>query len=233
MKAMHETQKNPYIATITVIILVGIAGAFFFLHDNQPPTVPTDTKVLEPVAITEHGVTVRGGDVTVTEVSSEPQAPKVPDYKTPLTFPDTLSEDVRTALQRQRTATIAILDKEPTNFNAWINLGSIRQTVTDYLGAEVAWSYAATIYPKSTIPFDNLGWLYLDFIKDYPKAETNFLRAIGNDTHDINAYEQLFSLYTIYGYKKETSAAADIVERGLSANPGNQTLLQLQQQLQK
>ncbi len=204
------------------------------MYTKEKPAIDGDIEMsTTTIAITENGVTVRGGDVTVTEEKPASPRPKAPDYKAPLTFASSVSEDVRGALERQRIATIAQLDKDPVSFNAWINLGNIRHTAGDYKGAEAAWTYAGVLYPKSSVPFDNLGWLYLDFIKDYPKAETNFLRAIANDAHDINAYEQLFSLYTMYGYVPRANAAADLVERGLKANPGNQTLLQMQEQLRK
>ena len=91
--------------------------------------------------------------------------------------------------------------------------------------------YVSKLYPTSSVPFDNLGSLYLDFIKEYRKAEENFKQAIENDAHDITAYQQLFSLYTLYGYKSDTSAAAELVAQGLKDNPNNQTLLQYQVQL--
>lgn len=231
---MQETPRNPYVYVAAIIALVGIAGIAYMTYTKEKPALDSNIETEPvPITVTESGVTVSGGDVTVVEEKPAPSRPKAPDYKAPLSFSNSVSEEVRGALERQRTATIAQLDKNPTDFKVWINLGNIRHTAGDYKGAETVWTYAGVLYPKSPVPFDNLGWLYLDFLKDYPKSEANFTRAIANDSHDINAYEQLFSLYTVYGYKTGTSTAANLVESGLKANPGNQTLLQMQEQLKK
>lgn len=228
---MPHTNRNlhNYIAGAIALIAIIAVGAYLFMNrgtdsvgSNATSTATTTTNV--------DGVTVAGGTATVTE-NSGARAPAAPNYKTPLSFSATMDEAVKLALQKQFDATVSMIDKDKTSFQGWVNLGIIRKMVGDYKGAEAAWKYVVQIYPSSTVGFDNLGALYLDFIKDYAKAEAMFKQSITLDSHDINAYQQLFSLYTTYGYKQGAAVAAELLAAGLKANPGNETLLQLQSQL--
>lgn len=224
-----QNKHNIIAAILTVLAILSI-GAYFLARPSAPGTATTGTST--PITTTVSGVTITGGGATVTET---PANAKVPDFRTPLTFSGSTSAEVRTALTKQFDATVKILEGDKLNFSAWINLGTLRKVTGDYTGAETVWKYAAGLYPKSTVPSDNLGSLYLDFLKNYPKAETYYKLSIGNDSHDINAYQQLISLYTVYGYPSAQAGkdkALALVEPGLKANPDNQTLLDLRTQLQ-
>ncbi|MFA7310045.1 MAG: tetratricopeptide repeat protein [Candidatus Paceibacterota bacterium] len=223
----NNKSYNLIIAVIGVLIILAI-GAYLYTRTNTAPAV-IEGASSTPITTNNNGVVTTGGSSTVTDVT--PQKLVAPNYRTPLAFSASISSEVRAALNKQFDATVAIIAKDSINFQAWNNLGIVRKMAGDYKGAETAWKYVAALYPSSTIPFDNLGGLYLDFLKDYPKAEANFKVAIKNNAQDINAYEQLFALYTTYGYKAGTSAAADLIAQGLKANPDNQTLLQYQSQL--
>ena len=222
-----NTQTRNYIIAGVLALIAVIAIALYIhahpLNSSSSGQAATST----PITTTTNGVTVSGGNATVTEQSP---ALVAPDYKKPLTFQADVSADVRAVFQHQFDLTIQALDKDKSSFAAWVNLSTLRKGTGDYKGSETILIYVSKLYPKSTVPTDNLGSLYLDFIKDYPKAESNFKASIGNDPHDINAYEQLTSLYTTYGYKDKATARA-LLQQGLAANPGNQTLLDLQTQL--
>ncbi len=226
---MNEKSKisHNYIAGGLAVLAFLAIAAYMYFHQAAPAYVE-NTATSTPITTNIDGVTVSGGDAAVADVPS--QTVKVPDFKTPIAFGDAFTNDVRVALSAQLEEVIKIIEGDSQNFNAWIKLGIIRKMAGDYKGAESAWSYVKALYPKSTVPTDNLGSLYLDFIKNYPKAETNYKLSISSDSHDINAYEQLVSLYTIYGYGSTTTALT-LLQQGIAANPNNQTLLQLQTQL--
>jgi tetratricopeptide (TPR) repeat protein len=219
--------KHSIIASLLAVIVLIIAGAYLYTRPAAPAVSGTGTST--PITTTQNGVTTAGGSATVTE---SPQAPQAPNYKTPLVFGADVSADVRALFTNQFNQTVAAIEKDATSFGAWINLGILRKDTGDYQGAKADWSYMAALYSKSTLPTDNLGDLYMNFIKDYPKAESNFKLSLANDPHDINAYQQLVSLYTAYGYKG-TSTALTLLTQGLKDNPNNQTLLQLQAQFSK
>lgn len=98
-----------------------------------------------------------------------------------------------------------------------IALGYKRKQVGDYKGAAAAWQYASTLYPKNVVSFNNLGDLYMNFLPNYPLAEANYLKQIGNLASDVNAYRALFTLYSQL-YKQGTSAAEDILKKGIAAS---------------
>ena len=89
----------------------------------------------------------------------------------------------------------------------------------DYAGAAAVWTYTAKIYPQDASVQDSLGSLYLDFLKNYPKAEGAYLSAVQNRKDDLNAYRALYSLYADYGYKATTNAGEQILKQGMAANP--------------
>ena len=233
--AMPNTSRNPHnivAAALAIVAVVAIAGYFFIYRTpSTPASGPSASST--PVTTTVDGVTISGGTATVTEVPTN--TVKAPDFRIPLTFNSSVATEVRAALTKQFEATVKILEGNKLSFDAWINLGTLRKVTGDYTGAETAWKYAANLYPKSTVPSDNLGSLYLDFLKNYPKAETSYKLSIANDPQDINAYQQLISLYTVYGYPSAQTGkdkALALIEQGLKANPNNQTLLDLRMQLQ-
>ena len=217
-----------WILGATALVVLGVAMAYW-RHSTPPVTVNTVASST-PITLPGGGVVTSGGNATVSENPTQP-APQAPNYRMPLTYPDSMTADVRAVLQQKFDLVVSGIEKDKTNFGDWINLGILRKTVGDYAGAEADWQYVAALYSHSTVPFDNLGELYLDFLKNYPKAETNFKTALAINPSDMDAYQQLFSLYTTYGYKAGTSAAADLVAAGLKANPGNQTLLGFQAEL--
>jgi len=104
------------------------------------------------------------------------------------------------------------------SLDALLALGLKNKQAGDYAGAAAAWQRASALYPANIVSFNNLGDLYMNFLPNYPAAESNYLREITNLPVDINAYRALFELYT-YHYKQGTPAAEDILKKGAAANP--------------
>ena len=110
--------------------------------------------------------------------------------------------------------------------------GQTKKNAGDYRGAATIWESVALSHTfVSFIAYANLADLYMNFIRDYPQAEVDLNQVIALKPDYIDAYRNLYSLYTVYGYKAGTSAAADILAQGLKNNPNNQDLLNLQAQL--
>ncbi len=175
-----------------------------------------------------NGVSVTGpGKVELVDTSVPP-----PSLTGASSISPSLSADVRTNLEAKEQALITELKKDPTRVDLWLSLGVYRKMAGDYSGAIAAWSYVAAAGPSSInyIAYCNFGDLYMNFQKDYPKAETNLKKAIEINPKVIDYYRSLFTLYRSF-YKTNTSAAADIVAQGLRANPNNPDLLALKAQL--
>jgi tetratricopeptide (TPR) repeat protein len=125
---------------------------------------------------------------------------------------------------------VAQLKQDPSQLKLWLTLGSYRKMAGDYEGARDAWEYVAAAAPSSFVAFNNLGDLYMNFLKNYPKAELNYRKVIAVRPDYIDTYRNLYTLYH-YLYKTNTTAAADILKEGLKNNPNNPDLLAIQAQM--
>ena len=110
--------------------------------------------------------------------------------------------------------------------SSWNDLGVQYKAIGDYEGAREVWTYTNNISPLNNVSFFNLGDLYHFYLKDFAKAEENFLKSKENDEQYIPVYRALYDLYSL-SYKQETSAAEDILKEGLEKNPDNLDLLVL------
>ena len=128
----------------------------------------------------------------------------------------------------QGGASQATVDQE----YALLQQGQDKKNAGDYRGAAAIWeSVALSNTFVSFIAYANLGDLYMNFIMDYPQTEVDLKQVISLKPDYIDAYRNLYMLYTAYGYKVGTSAAADILAQGLKNNPNSPDLLKLQAQL--
>ena len=143
-----------------------------------------------------------------------------------------LPADAQTILRQKEEALIAELKTNPSRVDLWLQLGVDRKIGGDYAGAIEAWNYVAKVGPTSInyVAYGDLGDLYMNFVKDYPKAEVSYKAAIAINSKVIDYYRDLSGLYVSF-YKQGTGAANAIVAQGLKANPNNPDLLQLQTSL--
>lgn len=110
---------------------------------------------------------------------------------------------------------------DPTSVGSYwplIDIGNLKQQVSDYTGAEQAWLAAAKIQPQEYPPFLNLGNLYFHFIKDFAKADQAYLTVIKNKPEEITAYSDLYQIYR-YFYKQDSGLAEKILLQGIENNP--------------
>ncbi len=104
------------------------------------------------------------------------------------------------------------------DMNRLIQKGTDYKKAGDYANAAKTWESVSSMWPQNIISFNNLGDLYMNYLKDYPKAEKNYLQHITNRSDDPNAYRTLFELYTTTSYKPSSTAAEDILKKGIANN---------------
>lgn len=226
-------QNNGYLwgAILALVIIVG--GFFVFkARTVTAPTTPAGTVASTTSTNLGNGMVATGpAGVKIELVDTTVKAPSLAGT---IKIATSLASDVQVAIRTKEEALIAELTKTPSRLDLWLSLGVYRKMAGDYAGAALAWQYVADAGPASVtyIAHGNLGDLYMNFLKDYPKAEANYKAAIQIKPDFIDYYRSLFTLYRSF-YKTNTTAAADIVAQGLKANPNNKDLLQLQAQLTK
>lgn len=77
----------------------------------------------------------------------------------------------------------------------WINIGILKKRLGDPRGAEEAWQAAISVNPKRALAFGNLAGLYFHNLKEYEKAEENYLKAISLMPDYYSYYVDLADLY--------------------------------------
>lgn len=220
--------------TITILVvamlLSGAVGAFFFLRSDkrggqqgigqeQAPAI-SGTDVSKPIF--QDGNSEE--EITPAAERKEEPLQAIPDLDRPLIVKNNLNEDTLKQAAKDIANTVAALKEEASQFDLWIQLASLRKLIGDYLGARDALDFANQLAPKNSTGYSILANLYWLELKDYAKAEKNFLKVIENDPSDTDAYRNLSDLYR-YSYMQKADQADDILLKGLQSNFDHRDLI--------
>jgi tetratricopeptide (TPR) repeat protein len=203
---------------IGLIVVVGLVGLFIYRDMKKAPSTDTTTV---------NGVTMTGNGTVKVEPIPEIKLPPMPSLDTKVAAASNVAPQVVALVEKQMTATVATLKKDSKRVDAWIDLGLQKQTLGDYTGARDAWEYAKALGPNTNIvPWNNLGFLYHHYMKDYVKSELNWKKVIELKPDYIQAYRGLFELYT-YSYKEKASQIPVFLKAGIAKNPASTDLKQM------
>ena len=221
-----DTQKILSIA-VTVLLLGGV-GFYIYKDLGSTPEMMSATPMLQTTGTStpSNNQSNAGALPEIAVNTSATQKPNFPhpDLDHKVLFSSDFPVEAKDIMRGKITDLQNILKKDPTAVNSWIGLGIRYKESGDYLAARDAWVYAAALAPENSILYYNLGILYRDYLKDYPKSEQNFLEAIKLFPGYPQTYEELADLY-IYSYKQHTTAALDILMQGAKAVAGDINLL--------
>lgn len=220
MAAMNQSTVR---ASAFLVIAIALIAAGYLYQNRQAAVtqaVEVATSSNAAFAITASNGADERGSTNIIPISSDAGI-KVPDYKRPLTFPKntTLNAEAQSLLLKQYAKTQAVVIKDPLSFNEWIFLGNDNLIAGNYAIAQEYWEYVSLRWPTNQASFNNLGDLYMNYLKDYAKAEKNWLQAVKNKADDPGVYKNLFTLYSETSYKPTNTAAEDILKKGIAANP--------------
>lgn len=213
-----STQQLKVIASAIVALLI-LGGGLWFVLGKAPAGTgasATSTAATSTTATTTVNGVTGTGSFTVSGDDVVDLTP--PDFRAPIRFSAGTSADVRAAINARDAQIVSTLEKNTFDLGAWIDLGTIRKMAGDYKGAETAWLFVAKAAPNNSVAYNNLGDLYMNFLPDYPKAEAMYLKTIAIDKTLVGSYETLATLYEHF-YKIQTTAAEDILKKGIAANP--------------
>ena len=223
-------KKGPFeevTIAVGIVLLALISVLFLRPHTAVAPSQGSNA--------TSSNAGIQGSSVAIassgpTHVREVTTVPGEPDLTHKVVYASNLSPGAVTQLKGNIATLRYQLRSDPSQMDLWLSLALNYKIAGDYKAAEVVWLYMARVSPTNAVPYANLGDLYQNFLHNYPAAETNYLMAVGLRPDNIDMYRDLYTLYR-YQYKTNTTAAADILIKGLAANPGNADLLQLQGQL--
>jgi len=149
----------------------------------------------------------------------EPKDPMAEFFEFKIISQDLSAEELA-EYQQRFVAVKQSLIETPDQLDGWLQLGMLKKFVGDYQGAEAAWIKAGELRPKNSTSFGNLADLYVNFSKEYDKAELAYQKAIENsqgEAKNVNFYRNYyyFAYYNLADFNKTES----ILLAGLADNP--------------
>lgn len=220
----------------TAILAVIITGIYFiyskegevFLNDNNATTT-NSTSTSTPTS-EENGTTTGtvkytvGGieyelfeDSTISTFTLEKL--NLETLNKELVFPSNNPVEITTKYETDIKKILSSLDKNPLDFDKWIELGVYRKVIGDYEGAITAWINASVIEPQNALPESNIGNVLGYYMKDPLNAEKHYLKSIEIEPNTGFWYYQAFMFYREV-LKNEAKAKA-IIEKGVLNNPND------------
>ncbi len=213
-------------SALLVISIAFIAAGYLYQNHQHALAMQTNAKSAATTssatfaALTKSAV--ESGSTRVVPFTDGQKATvtyKAPTIPMALQFTAKLSPAEKHTLQSGYALAFNDIAKDKLDFNAWINVGTLNFMAGNYETAKQVWQYTSAQWPSNHASHNNLGELYMSYLKDYPKAEKEFLAAIVNKPDDTNPYRNLFTLYSETSYKPSNSAAEDILKKAIAANP--------------
>jgi tetratricopeptide (TPR) repeat protein len=224
---------------IALIIGVAAVAGFFiwntyngplWIRDKDTDTQAATTTFSAAAASSENAnVTVPGGvEINYSYEAKSSSTPEkevkmdaaAPSLTRPVIIPASFSPEDASTTRVSIGKLIDAIKQNPENGALWAELGLKRKGIEDYQGAKEAYEYALKFLPSSPLLADNLGVIFADYLKDYPKAEQYYRLALSWDSKTDYRYLRLFDFYT-YSLKDRSKAKA-ILEEGLREIPGHQ-----------
>lgn len=172
-------QTKHYVALAAAVGLAIGVGGWLLLAPKTAVAPNSSTTASTTVTDLGNGTQIQAtGDVTVTQTNQN-AAPKPPALRS-INFSVNTSADLKTALQSQYATISAQIKAAPNRVDLWLQLGVLYKIGGDYAGAAAAWTYVAQAAPASiaAVAYGNLGDLYLNFTREYQKAEVSYKAAL-------------------------------------------------------
>ncbi|MEK7109544.1 MAG: tetratricopeptide repeat protein [Patescibacteria group bacterium] len=174
-----QTKHYVWLAVV-VGLAVGIGGWLLFTPKTAvaPASSMTASTTIIDLGNGTQLVTTGGAKIIETDILV-PAAPKPPAVPA-LAFAAGTSADLQAALQSQYKTLAVQLKTAPTRVDLWLQLGIIYKIAGQYPAAVTAWTYVAHSgsSPSNYVAYGNLGDLYLNFTREYQKAEASYRGAL-------------------------------------------------------
>lgn len=227
----NQTTSSSIWQIAIVALIVALAGLLIYKDMSREANAPSvdgntslvATNTTQTISSDKPGV-IQGDGYTIEQIP----VPKItmlrPNTERSMTFPTGTPTEVQNAINQKIALVKANLKKNPDSFQDWLDIGIYWKSGGDYEGARLAWEYAAAIAPSSHIPHANLGDLYANYLKDYPKAEAELKKASTLKADYIPAYLSLYNLYKL-SYIEKSSLALPTLFDGLKKNPASIDLM--------
>ena len=213
--------KIRLIIIIAGVVIVSAAG-FFTYHQFKNSVSKTEvasqfntaSTTLNESATSSHSIVI----AKIPPYTGRPVAELIIDPNLEKQYTPVMLADLKKNLQ----TLVSEIHNNSYNPDLWRDLGILKSSINDYVGARDAFLYWHILSPGNSIPLNDLADLYAYHFNDKAKAEYYWKEALKLD-HDPNYYTQLADLYK-YFYKDNDKVIATITE-GLKNNPSDLNLM--------
>ena len=135
-----------------------------------------------------------------------------------ISFSPSASKEIKSIISRNVSGFISSIEKNPEDPSLWLDISSQYKVAGDYGKALSALEYAAYLSPDNYVIFHNIGDIYHYHLRDYKKAEDNYLKSISLNPGTPSSYRSLYELYKFF-YTEKSSGIPGILEKGIASNP--------------
>jgi len=210
------TEQNRNILTVVaIIVVVAVLGYFAWKERgaSMPPPVATSTAI--SINASSSTVATSSGQGYIIKPITATPAPVAPNYKTPLSFPASMSAADRAVYEGQFADIQSTLASSPNDWSSWIDLGMLRKETGDYQGAATDWKYLTKLYLSDPTAYADLGDLYASYLNQPSQGIAYYKQAIALDPiKEVSFYENLAQIYIAQGDKSD---ARTTLQQGITA----------------
>lgn len=229
---------SKYKNTLSILSILIVLFILYMIFDRKPNTEINENTNITATTTPEEKpiITTTNPNYTIEQVPINEERGGMPSGMPNLNRPISFALNVNFEQEVTDTLTAKIIElqnilkSDPTNFQAWLDLGIYYKMIGDLEGAIDIWVYTTKLSPTNYLAFGNLGNLYAYNLKDMAMADSYYRQAISKDTSQVYLYIQLAEAYRDVGSDK--AKALEVVNQGLTANPNNPALLQLKENLE-
>ena len=199
---------------VTVLAFAALAH-YLLLTRNSPQDVgkiPLATSTISAPGIVDSSG--KGYEIKTLPLpqKKEVRAPNVATLSTGIVPKNDFEKLVLSNLEAARAALL----KVPDSYYDWLAAGIALGQLERYEAARDVFVYTAVTWPTEPVSHGNLGSLYHLYLKDFPKSEAAYERAIALNPEQPGWYRGLFELYR-YSYKQKTDAWEQTLQQGIEA----------------
>jgi len=148
---------------------------------------------------------------------------KQPSLTREVVFPSDVSENAAKGIREKVLMNQTVLKQNQNDIDAWLDLAIQYKEAKDFKGAQQVWEYMNDAFPQQDTSAFNLGVLFHQDLKKYERSEESYREAIRRNPSAPLNYLGLHELYR-YAYKRDTTAAVDILLEGMKVLPNEPNL---------
>lgn len=202
-----------------VFAILGIAAlAQYWLargKNSQTQLAGTDSTIASTTILAPSISDPSGGGYEVKSLPFPQVAavPKMPDLDL-LISAISPKNDYEKLILSHLTGARDALKTDEASYDNWLTAGMSLKQLEKYEAARDAFLYVASLWPTQPVPQGNLGSLYHLYLKDFPKSEAAYKKAIELDPAQPGWHRGLYELYR-YSYKTTTNLWEETLKRGI------------------